>query len=131
VAIETTITIDAVASATLDDLKVEPEVPIDRTHGETSGPLTYLTIFYPAELLRSETRYTVSVSVMGERAVWSFTTTSEPFEPGVRFYLAKNVLWISLFAASTATFTVGFVLSRKKWERREVAESPCSKPLRS
>ncbi|MBM4401095.1 MAG: hypothetical protein FJ045_04005 [Crenarchaeota archaeon] len=108
--LDTTITIDALASASLNDLHMTPEVPIARVYSEVSGPLTYLNTFYPAQLLKPATSYTVSVTIMDVPVSWSFTTTSEPFNPGISFYLATNVLWIALSAAISATSIVAFVI---------------------
>lgn len=112
--LDTAITIDAVASAALNDLQITPEVSINRVYIEVSGPLTYRNTFYPAQLLEPATSYTVSVTILNVPMSWSFTTTSEPFEPGISFYLATNVLWIALSAATLATLIVGFVIWLKR-----------------
>jgi hypothetical protein len=113
VSVDTTITVDAVASASLDDLVLAPETPIARMHSETTGPLTYLSTFCPAQLLKPQTLYTVSVTVMGDPVTWSFTTTPEPFKPGMSFYLATNAPWIALMAAAASTIVAGLVLRYK------------------
>src|SRR4030042_2768976 len=40
--LDTTITVDALASAALNDLHLAPEVPIARVYSEVTSPLTYL-----------------------------------------------------------------------------------------
>jgi hypothetical protein len=102
VPLDTTITIDALASAALNDLHLTPEVPIARVTSEVSGPLSYKQTFYPAQLLEPATSYTVSVTIVNVPVSWSFTTTSEPYHPTISFYLATYVLWIA-FATSVAT----------------------------
>jgi hypothetical protein len=113
--LDTTITVDALASAALNDLHLTPEVPIASRYSEVTSSLTYLNTFYPAQPLKPATSYTVSVTILNEPVSWSFTTTSEPFNPGISFYLATNVLWIALSAATSATIIVGFAI----WLRRK------------
>src|SRR3972149_5535005 len=40
--LDTTITVDAVASAALEDLRLTPDLPIARVYSEVTIPLTYL-----------------------------------------------------------------------------------------
>jgi len=110
VPLDTTITVEAVASAALDDLHLTPKVPIARVYSEATSPLTYLNKFYPAELLQPATTYNVSVTVMGKPVSWIFTTTAEPYRPGISYYLATNVLWISLGVAALVTVVAGFAV---------------------
>ena len=119
--LDTTITVDALASAALNDLHLTPEVPIASRYSEVTSPLTYLNTFYPAQLLKPATSYTVSVTILNEPFSWSFTTTSEPFNPRISFYLATNVLWIALSAAASATIIVGFAIWLK---RKRVKANP-------
>jgi hypothetical protein len=112
--LDTTITVDALASAALNDLHVTPELPIARVYSEATSALTYQTTFYPAQLLKPATSYNVSVTIMGGPLSWSFTTTSEPFSPSVSFLLATNALWIGLAVATSATAIVGFAFWFKK-----------------
>jgi hypothetical protein len=121
VPLDTTITVDALASAALNDLHLTPEVPIGRRYSEVTSPLTYLNTFYPAQLLKPATSYTVSVTILNEPFSWSFTTTSEPFNPGISFHLATNVLWIALSAAASATIIAGFAIWFK---RKKVKANP-------
>ena len=118
--LDTTITIDALASAALNDLHVTPEVPIASVYSEVTSPLTYLNTFYLAQLLKPATSYTVSVTIMDVPVSWSFTTTSEPFNPGISFYLATNVLWIALSVATSTTLIVGFAI----WFKRNRLSEP-------
>ncbi len=110
VPLDTTITVEAVASANLNDLHLTPDVSIARVYSEVTSPLTYQNTFYPAQLLQPATTYNVSVTIMDLPVSWTFTTTSEPFTPGISFYLATNVLWISLAVAASATAIVGFAV---------------------
>ena len=114
VRLDTTITIEAVATAEINDLQLNPEVPIASVASHTTGILTYVNTFYPARLLTPATSYNISVIIEGVPIVWSFTTTSEPFSPGISFYLATNVLWIALTAATSATAVVGIAVWYKK-----------------
>jgi len=59
VPLDTTITIDALSSAALNDLQIAPEVPIASVAIEVSGLLSYKQTFYPAQLLKPATSYTV------------------------------------------------------------------------
>ena len=120
VPLDTTITVDAVASAALEDLHLTPDVPIARVYSEVTSPLTYLNTFYPAKLLQPATSYNVSVTIMDMPVSWSFTTTAEPFNPGISFYLATNVPWVALSVATSVTAIVGVAVwlrNKKKNER--------------
>jgi hypothetical protein len=112
--LDTTITVDALASASLNDLHLTPEVPIASRYSQVTSSVTYINTFYPAEPLEPATPYTVSVTVLNEPLSWSFTTTSEPFSPNISYILATNVLWISLSAATSATLIAGFAIWLKK-----------------
>ena len=114
VPLDTTITIDALSPATLNDLQITPEVPISLVATEVSGPLSYQQTFHPAQLLKPATSYTVSVIISGMPVTWSFTTTSEPYHPTISFYLATNVLWIALSTAAVTTLLVGLVVWYRK-----------------
>jgi len=114
VPLDTTIIVDALSSAALDDLRLAPEVPISRVDIEVSGPLSYKRTFYPAQPLNPATSYTVSVTIVDVPVSWSFTTTAEPFNPGISFYLSNNVLWISLSGAAFATLIVGLAIWLRK-----------------
>ena len=115
--LDTTITVEALASATLDDLQIVPETAIARVYSEVTGPLTYLNTFYPAKLLKPETRYNVSVTIMHAPIEWSFTTTAKPFEPGVGFYLATNSLWIAIVAAAASAVIATFLLRHTEYRK--------------
>ena len=108
--LDTAITVEAVASAALNDLHLTPKVPIGRVYSEATSPLTYLNIFYPSRLLQPSTTYNVSVTILSEPVSWIFTTTSEPFRPGVNYFLATNVLWISIAVAVSVTSVVGLTV---------------------
>ena len=112
--LDTTITIDALATATITDFRVTPEVPLTRTHSETTGPLNYLYTFYPAQPLKPATSYTVSVTVSDASVSWNFTTTAEPFKPSLSFLLATNALWIALAAAASATAIIALAMRWRK-----------------
>jgi hypothetical protein len=116
VPLDTTITIDALSSAALDDLHLAPEVPISRVGVEVSGTLSYQRTFYPTQLLKPATSYTVSVTIRDVPVSWSFTTTSEPYHPTISFYLATYVLWIALSTATATTALVGLALRHRKNE---------------
>lgn len=110
----TTITIDALSSATLNDLHMAPEVPIALVTSEVSGPLSYKLTFYSVQLLKPATSYTVSVAIRDVPVSWSFTTTSEPYHPTVSFYLATYVLWIAFSTATATTLLVGLAIWYRK-----------------
>ena len=114
VPLDTTITIDALSSAALDDLRLTPEVPISYVGIEVSGPLSYQRTFYPAQLLKPATSYTVSVTIRDTPVSWSFTTTAEPYQPTISFYLATYVLWIAFSAAIATTLGSLAIWYRKK-----------------
>jgi hypothetical protein len=114
VALDTTITIDTFSAATLNDLQVTPEVPIANVAVEVSGPISYKQTFYPAQLLQPSTTYTVSVTIKNEQVSWSFTTTSQPYQPTTSFYLATYAPWIALATATTTTLLASSAIWRKK-----------------
>jgi hypothetical protein len=114
VPLDTTITIDALSSATLNDLHMAPDVTIALVTSEVSGPLSYKLTFYPAQLLEPATSYTVSVTIKNVPVSWSFTTTSEPYNPTVSFYIATYVLWIAFSAATATTLLVGLAIWYRK-----------------
>ncbi len=115
--IDTAITVDALASASYNDLHIAPTVNFASVTSETTGPLTYRTTFNPDTLLKPGTSYTVSVTIMNVPVSWSFTTAPEPFSPRISYYLATNVLGISLSAAAAATAIVGFAVWCKERKR--------------
>jgi hypothetical protein len=112
--LDTTITIDAFSSAELNDLHTTPEVPIASVTVEVSGPLSYKQTFYPAQLLKPATSYTVSVTIRDTPVSWSFTTTSEPYQPTISFYVATYAPWIALAVATTTTMLTGSAIWRRK-----------------
>ncbi|MBN1245291.1 hypothetical protein JXA31_06830 [Candidatus Bathyarchaeota archaeon] len=120
VPLDTTITIDALSSAALNDLQIAPEVPIASVGIEVSGLLSYKQTFYPAQLLKPATSYTVSVTIRNLPLSWSFTTTSEPYHPTISFYLATYALWIAPSTATATTLLFGFVI----WHRKKRANEP-------
>lgn len=124
VSLDTTITIDALASAALNDLHLTPEVPIAHVTSEVSGPLSYKQTFYPAQLLKPATSYTVSVTIMNVPLSWSFATTSELYHPTISFYLATYVLWIAFSTATATTLLVGLAI----WYRKKRVNEPPKPP---
>ena len=108
--LDSTVTVEALASAALNDLHVTPEVSIARVTSTTTGPLTYLSVFYPAEPLKPSTSYNVSVTIMNSPVSWVFTTTNEPFKPSISFYIAANAFWISLSTAAATTVIAGLAV---------------------
>lgn len=124
VSLDTTITIEALASAALNDLHLTPEVPIARITSEVSGPLSYKQTFYPAQLLKPATSYTVSVTIVNVPLSWSFTTTSEPYHPTISFYLTTYVLWIAFSTANATTLLVGLAI----WYRKKRVNEPPKPP---
>ena len=118
VALDSAITVDAVASATIGNLHITPETLIASSSSESTGPLTYLYKFYPAEPLKPATNYTVSATIMDNQVSWSFTTTAESFKPPLTYSLAKNVIWIALAAAALATLIAAIIIRRKQEKNR-------------
>jgi len=118
--LDTAIIVDTLNTAEVSNLHVTPEVPITRVTSENSGPLSSLKTFYPAQQLKTATSYKVSATIRDVPVSWSFTTTSEPFKPGISFYMATNVVWIALASALSATSIVGFIMWRK---RKQVSDS--------
>jgi hypothetical protein len=115
--LDSTITVDALASASYNDLHVTPQVTFASVTSETTGPLTYRTTFHPDKLLQPATSYTVSVTIMNTPVSWSFTTAPEPFNPRIGYYLASNALWISVSVAAAATAIGGLVVWFKERKR--------------
>ncbi len=114
VPLDTTITIDALSSATLNDLNTTPEINIANIAVEVSGPLSYKQTFYPAQLLKPATTYTISVTIRDTPVSWSFTTTSEPYQPTISFYLATYAPWIALAVATIITSLAGSAIWHRK-----------------
>ena len=112
--LDTTITIDTLASAELNDLRITPEVPISHVTSYVSGPLSYEETFHPAYPLTPDTSYTVSVTILDVPVSWTFTTTSEAFNPEIGFYIAKNSLLIALSMAALTSLILGLIISRKQ-----------------
>jgi ABC-type oligopeptide transport system substrate-binding subunit len=117
VPLDTAITIDALSSATLNGLNITPEVSISNIAVEVSGPLSYKQTFYPAQLLKPATSYTVSLTIRDIPISWRFTTTSEPYQPIISFYLATYSPWIALATAVTMTSLAGLAIWHKKESR--------------
>jgi hypothetical protein len=114
VPLDTTITIDALSSASLDDLHLTPEVPISYVGVEVTGTISYQRTFYPAQLLEPATSYTVSVTIRGVPVSWTFTTTPQPYHPTITYYLATYALWIALSTATATTILVGLTIRYRK-----------------
>jgi hypothetical protein len=114
VSLDATITVEALASASLNDLRMTPKVNFASVTSDSTGPLTYRTSFHPDKLLKPSTSYNVSVTIMNVPIQWSFTTTSQPFQPGTSYYLATNALLIALSAAAFTTTIAGFSLWLKR-----------------
>jgi hypothetical protein len=112
--LDTTIIVDTLNFADVNDLHITPEVPIAGVTSENSGPLSSLETFYPAQQLKPATTYNVSVTIGEVPVSWSFTTTSEPFNPTISFYFATNMLWVALAAAFSATSIVGLAVQFKR-----------------
>jgi hypothetical protein len=119
VSLDTAITVDALASASLSDLRLTPEVLITRVSSVTTGPLTYQTTFFPDERLKTSTTYTVSVTIVNAPTSWNFTTTAEPFKPTISFILATNAAWISLATATLATSITAFAVWFRQKRRKQ------------
>jgi hypothetical protein len=117
--LDTTITIDALATATITGFHVTPEVPMTRSHSETTGPLNYLYTYYPAQPLKPATTYTVSATISDAFVLWSFATTAEPFKPSLSYLLATNALWIALATATSATAIVVLAMRWRKASQNE------------
>jgi hypothetical protein len=118
VALDTTIFVETWRETRVDNLSLTPEVPIARRSDERVAVASGLYTFYPAEPLKPATTYNVSVFIMNKIVSWSFTTTPEPFRPGISFYLATYVFWIALATAIAGTSIVGGLV----WLRRNRIE---------
>lgn len=114
VPLDTTITIDALSSAALGDLQTTPELQIGSIATEVSGPLSYKQTFYPAQLLKPATFYTISITIKDNPISWSFTTTSDPYQPTISFYLATYAPWIALIIATTTILLAGSAIWQTK-----------------
>jgi hypothetical protein len=119
--LDTTISVEALASASLNDLHVNPIVHFATVTSETTGPLTYRTTFCPDKPLKTATLYNVSVTIMKVPIQWSFTTTSQPFRPDINYYLATKASWIALIVALTlTTIEISALWFRGKPKRRNI-----------
>jgi hypothetical protein len=111
VPLDTAITVEALASTSLNDLLATPNVSFASVSSDTTGPLTYRTSFYPTKLLSPETTYNISVTIMKVHVSWSFTTTSQPFQPRTSYYLATNDWWIA-FATATVSTAISILIMK-------------------
>ena len=115
VALDTTIRIYTMRDTTVKDLRLTPEVPIARTSEEIGYVPAYgMYTFYPAEPLKPATTYDVSVFIMRETVSWSFTTTSEPLQSEISFFIANNVFWVALLVATAGTSVIGVLVWIKR-----------------
>jgi len=115
VPLDTTITVDALASASLDDLRLKPNVDFASQTSETTGPLTYRTTFYPDKPLKPATTYNASVTITNVPISWTFTTTAEPFQLGTSYYFATNGFLVALLSAVSITAITGLIV----WSKRK------------
>jgi hypothetical protein len=94
-------------------LQITPEITIAKIVDTPDFPGVEST-FYPAEPLKPATTYNVTAVVWHEAFSWSFTTTPQPFQPGISYYLAKFAFWIALASATATTLAVGIILWTRK-----------------
>lgn len=112
VRLDTTITIDTLESASLNNLLIIPEVNISHESSYTSGPLTYEKTFYSSQPLEPNTSYVASILVLNTPISWNFKTTSEVFNPGVEYFLVTNAILISLLIAALVMPIFNFFINR-------------------
>lgn len=112
VSLNTTIVVFQVRSVSVENLCLSPEVPILGRTDVPEGLASQVTTFYFARPLNPNTVYTVSVAIAGTPYSWVFTTTSEPFNPDVSYYLAAYVVWIALATAIAGT-CIAYLLVRR------------------
>jgi hypothetical protein len=92
------------------DLHVDPEVSIWQIKEKIEPPASRVTILCPAELLKPNTAYNVSGSIMGLSAWWTFTTGSSVTpQSEYEFVLSPYTWYVAIAVASVAT--VVFVLT--------------------
>lgn len=115
VSLNTTIVVFQVRSVSVENLHLSPEVPLSGRTDVPEGLASQVTTFYFARPLNPNTTYNVSVAIAGTQYSWVFTTTSEPFNPDVSYYLATYVFWIALAAASAGTCIAGGLI----WQQRK------------
>ena len=102
VPLDTVIIIDTVASAQIEDLNITPKIPILYETSSTSGSITYENVFYPKNFLQPNTIYEVSAKIFNNPISWTFTSTSEAFQPKIGHQLTENVILISFLMAIIA-----------------------------
>ena len=112
--LETAITVDTIASASLNDLIIIPDEKFDHITSYATGPITYETRYYPAQPLKPATSYNMSITIFDNPVTWTFTTTSQPFTPEINYYLAKNNVLIILLTATIITSISGFFIWLRK-----------------
>jgi hypothetical protein len=112
--LDTTIIIDSVASASVNDLHIIPETQISYQTSSVSGSLTYEKTFYPNEPLQPNVTYAVSATILEIPLSWTFTTTSEIFNPKLGYHLTRNATLIALSTASLAVFIFGVIFRLRK-----------------
>ena len=112
--LDTVITVDTIASASLTDLYTIPYETFEYITSYATGPLTYETRYHPAQPLKPATSYTISVTIFDNPVTWNFTTTSQPFTPKINYFLAKNNLLITFLTAIIITLLSGFFIWLRK-----------------
>ena len=112
--LDTTISVDTIASASLTDLYTIPDEKFGHITSYATGPLTYETRYYPGQPLKPDTSYNISVTIFDNPVTWTFTTTSQPFTPELNYYLAKNNVLFTLLTATIITSISGFFIWLRK-----------------
>ena len=102
ISLDTAIIIDTVASAQIENLNITPEIPILYETSSTSGSITYENVFYPKDSLQPSTSYEVSATIFNNSISWTFTTSSNEFQPTISYQLIKNVILISCLSGIIA-----------------------------
>lgn len=114
--LDTSIIIDTVASAQIEDLDITPETPILYETSSSSGSITYENVFYPKDPLQPSTIYEVSATIFDIPISWTFTTVSEVFKPTIGYQLIKNVILISCLIAIIVLVVFSFITWNKNKE---------------
>ena len=96
------------------NLQLSPEVELSRVD-ENYGVASRRAIFYPVNLLKPATTYTVSGEIYGLYKSWVFTTTSKPASNAYVYY--GSLVVSAIITAIAGSITTGIVWLKRKESR--------------
>ena len=105
-----------------NNLTISPNVKIIDVKQKYTGVASRVTTYYPDELLRPNTTYNVSGTIMDLSAWWTFTTGSSIFpKEDYEMYLTPYAWLIALIASIIATIVFAVVVKRFQLRKKSIA----------